>query len=407
MTYRDHSNSNELNDERIAVSNKGGVYILFPEKLFNMLRYIDLQEPELANIISWKPHGRCFLVHDVPRFESIILPRFFGHNRNSSFLRQLNLWNFKRLGKSSAGRMDCGAYYNEFFLRSKKFLHRNMSRHKQKNSKGSTDVLLGVGSDDNRQQSSADGALDFEPNFYSMTAMPPSAEAVKSAEGPEAAGALCASSRISSSTHVYPYYNDQEAIYYTREPVLYTTNYHHQSAVSGEPRKNILSLVEYDAKEATEPVPNCTRTYHSPRDHYFEEKVAYHHTPAGVHDPYHHRSSKEPAAIDRNAITTPLVGDDAKGPMTGVYRSHTSHVTLLEDDSKELRTGVYRSRSVTLPQDDSNVSAGKKNAGHNSSFEDQHEILFAGRLDPLPVDSPLPSLEEWEKLIELARIILE
>ena len=257
MTYRDHSNSNELDDEKLPVSTKGGVYIPFPEKLFNMLQYIDLQEPELANIVSWQPHGRSFLVHDVPRFESIILPRFFAHNRNSSFLRQLNLWNFKRLRKRR-GMDDYGAYYNEFFLRSKKFLHRNMPRRTQKN-KGSVDVLdgdlspSGVGFDDNHQQSSAD-ALDAEPNFYSIAAMPPSApylEAVKSAEGPrgpEAAGALCTSSR---ATHVYPCYNNQEAICYTTEPVLPTTNnYRHQSAVSGELGKNILSL-EYVAKEAT------------------------------------------------------------------------------------------------------------------------------------------------------------
>mmetsp|Transcript_25494 Transcript_25494/g.37807 ORF Transcript_25494/g.37807 Transcript_25494/m.37807 type:complete len:339 (-) Transcript_25494:222-1238(-) len=322
MAYRDHSNSNELDDKGLTVSTKGGIYIPFPEKLFKMLRYIDLQEPELANVISWQPHGRCFLVHDVPSFESIILPRFFGHNRNSSFLRQLNLWNFKRLRNKRKG-MDYGAYYNEFFLRSKKFLHRNMSRQKQQN-KGSTDVL--GGSDDNRQQSSADGALDFEPNFYSMTAMPPSAEAaVKSAEGPEAARALCDSYR--TSTHFYPCYNNQEANYYTMKPVLHTTNYRHQSpAVSGEPRKNMFSL-EYNAKEATDPVPNCTRTYHSRDRHYFEEKAAYY--------------------------------------------------PVLE-----------------------------KEEGNNSSFEEQHEKLFAGRLDPLPVDSPPPSLEEWEKLIDLARIIL-
>jgi len=537
MTYRDHCNNNAL--EGLSVSTKGGLYIPFPEKLFNMLQYIDLQEPELANIVSWQPHGRCFLVHDVPRFESIILRRFFGHNRNSSFLRELNLWNFKRLGKCRG--IDCGAYYNDIFLRSKKFLHRNMSRQKQKN-KGSIEVR-GVGFDDNLQQSSAD-ALDFEPNFYSMTAMPPSApyylEAVKSPEGPEAAGALCASSRTSS--HFYPCYNNQEAFYYTMEPAL-PTNYRYQSAVSGEPRrKNILSL-EYDAKEATEPVPNCTRTYHS-RDRYFEEKAAYYHTPAGVYR-YYHCCSKEPAVIDRNTIMMPL-GDDAKGPTTGVYRSHTSHVMLPEDDSngsttvaaapltqtyyhephpcddnqtiamdytaathpcclqpaagstgsrrnnimstdddmKGLTSGAaapqtrsqclpsyddltkncyptgiissllksgrifqenlttfidhhsqqhhhhysswhaavqeQRSLSISHPAPPSPSSIRKepyqingaapileKEEGHNSSFDDEHEKDCASRLDPLPVDSPPPSLEEWENLIDLATIILE
>ena len=167
--YRDHANSEELDNEKLPVRTKGGVYIPFPEKLFNMLQFIDLHECELATIVSWQPHGRCFRVHNIPRFESIVLPRFFTHQKNASFLRQLNLWNFKRIYKDPRDR---GAYYHELFLRSKKFLHRNISRRNGKN-KGPKHSSCPSGN----CQSSSDNAC--EPNFYSsMKAMPPSLSAV-------------------------------------------------------------------------------------------------------------------------------------------------------------------------------------------------------------------------------------
>ena len=154
-TYRDHADSDELDNEKLPVKTKGGVYIPFPEKLFNMLQFIDLHECELAKIVSWQPHGRCFRVHDKPRFESIVLPRFFTHQKNASFLRQLNLWNFKRIYKDPRDR---GAYYHEFFLRSKKFLHRNISRRNGKE-KGTTHSSRSSGV----CQSSSDN--DCEPIF--------------------------------------------------------------------------------------------------------------------------------------------------------------------------------------------------------------------------------------------------
>ena len=36
----------------------------FSAKLFHMLEYIDLYEPDLAKIISWQPHIRCFQFDD-------------------------------------------------------------------------------------------------------------------------------------------------------------------------------------------------------------------------------------------------------------------------------------------------------------------------------------------------------
>ena len=45
----------------------------FPVKLHFMLS--DLEKDGLDRIISWQPHGRCFVVHNQEAFVKHILPR--------------------------------------------------------------------------------------------------------------------------------------------------------------------------------------------------------------------------------------------------------------------------------------------------------------------------------------------
>ena len=152
--YRDFSGE-RVADEEKNICTKGGVKVPFPVKLFNMLEHIDLNEPELAKIISWQPHGRAFVAHDVKRFEKEVLPRFFDQKYWASFRRQLNLWGFRRLAQSGP---DNGAYYNELFLRSKTFLCRSISRTTPGSSNGSR----------------IKANPDTEPKFHTMPPLPPS-----------------------------------------------------------------------------------------------------------------------------------------------------------------------------------------------------------------------------------------
>ncbi|GFH43720.1 hypothetical protein CTEN210_00193 [Chaetoceros tenuissimus] len=152
--YRDYSGQ-KVADEEKNICTKGGVKVPFPVKLYNMLEHIDLHEPELANIVSWQPHGRAFVAHDPKRFEKEVLPRFFDQKYWASFRRQLNLWGFRRLAQSGP---DNGAYYNELFLRSKTFLCRSISRTTPGSSNGSR----------------IKANPDTEPKFYTMHPLPPS-----------------------------------------------------------------------------------------------------------------------------------------------------------------------------------------------------------------------------------------
>jgi len=153
---------------RTAVHHQG---LLFPEKLFQMLQYIDLHAPDLAHIVSWQPHGRCFHVRDPKVFEEFLLPVFFkGITMHASFRRQLNFWGFKRLAQKTS---DQGAYYHDLFLRSKLNLSRCIYRN--------IEIPFGV-----RRApyipASARALADAsnEPDFFSMVSMPPSSGGITS-----------------------------------------------------------------------------------------------------------------------------------------------------------------------------------------------------------------------------------
>lgn len=139
--YHDHA-SDPIGPSEGKHHGRGGVITAFPIKLYEMLQ--DVQDENLNHIISWAPHGRCFVVHDAKAFLSI-LPRFFKMSKISSFQRQLNLYGFQRL---TAG-MDKNGYYHELFLRGRLDLVDKMQRIKVKGT--------GVRAKANPTQ---------EPNFY-------------------------------------------------------------------------------------------------------------------------------------------------------------------------------------------------------------------------------------------------
>lgn len=71
------------------------------------------------------PHGRSFIVHD-PEALVDVLPNYFNQTKFLSFVRQLNLWGFKRLTREVRGK----AYYHELFLRGRPYIALRIKRHK-------------------------------------------------------------------------------------------------------------------------------------------------------------------------------------------------------------------------------------------------------------------------------------
>jgi hypothetical protein len=68
--YHDHANEVERVAENSEESNS--VEESFPYKLHYMLT--ELETDGMDDIVSWQPHGRCFLVHNQKAFVEQVLP---------------------------------------------------------------------------------------------------------------------------------------------------------------------------------------------------------------------------------------------------------------------------------------------------------------------------------------------
>jgi hypothetical protein len=126
--YHDHAHDaapliQEVPAEDCAA--RGGVGTPFPLKLHEMLQ--NVVQDGYAHIVSWQPHGRCFVVHKPELFKQL-LPKYFKLSKIASFQRQLNLYGFQRLTRG----LDKGGYYHELFLRHRVFLAPRIQRVKVK-----------------------------------------------------------------------------------------------------------------------------------------------------------------------------------------------------------------------------------------------------------------------------------
>lgn len=121
---------------------RGGVTTPFPVKLHMLL-----EQNYHENVISWQPHGRCFLLRSPKDFLDSVMPQHFKQTKLTSFQRQLNLYGFNRLTSGP----DKGGYYHELFLRGKRQLCSRMIRMRIKGTR-----------------TKAASNPESEPNFYDM-----------------------------------------------------------------------------------------------------------------------------------------------------------------------------------------------------------------------------------------------
>jgi hypothetical protein len=136
------SSDDEQTKKQVRRGPRGGVAVPFPDKLHHMLT--EVSKEGLDHIVSWQPHGRCFVVHKAKEFVTTVMPKYFRQTKLTSFQRQLNLYGFCRL---TSGK-DRGGYYHELFLNGRPFLCKRMMRTRIKGtgikaaSSPSTEVCL-------------------------------------------------------------------------------------------------------------------------------------------------------------------------------------------------------------------------------------------------------------------------
>ena len=147
--YIDVANVQDPNHQDIVLRRtRGGVSEPFPEKMHRMLK--ETEEEGNSDIVSFFSHGRAFCVHDIDRFVTEIMPRYFKQSRWNSFARQLNLYGFIRITKGPGA----GGYYHELFLKGRVSLSYHMRR-------------VGVPQGGDRRKLKASNNTP-EPDFYSM-----------------------------------------------------------------------------------------------------------------------------------------------------------------------------------------------------------------------------------------------
>jgi len=77
--------------------------------------YEILMKNDYEEIVCWCHDGQGFIVRDIVKFETIILPKYFKHNKFSSFTRQLNMYDFHKLRHKSHQK----EFRHVFFARGK------------------------------------------------------------------------------------------------------------------------------------------------------------------------------------------------------------------------------------------------------------------------------------------------
>ncbi|XP_076157907.1 heat shock factor protein 1 isoform X1 [Alosa pseudoharengus] len=118
-----------------------------------------VEDPETDPLICWSPSGSSFHVFDQGRFSKEVLPKYFKHNNMASFVRQLNMYGFRKVVHIEQGGLvkpekDDTEFQHPYFIRGQEHLLENIKRKvtnvsniKQEDVRLSTDEISKVLSD--------------------------------------------------------------------------------------------------------------------------------------------------------------------------------------------------------------------------------------------------------------------
>lgn len=86
--------------------------------------YSILSDETAPNVFGWTKDGEAFYIKDVKTFEQCILPKYFKHNKFTSFVRQLNTYDFHKVKRPALGQV----FRHCQFQRGKPDMMRNIQR---------------------------------------------------------------------------------------------------------------------------------------------------------------------------------------------------------------------------------------------------------------------------------------
>ncbi|KAJ8386843.1 hypothetical protein AAFF_G00166380 [Aldrovandia affinis] len=92
-----------------------------------------VEDPDTDPLICWSPSGNSFHVFDQGRFSKEVLPKYFKHNNMASFVRQLNMYGFRKVVHIEQGGLvkpekDDTEFQHPYFIRGQELLLENIKR---------------------------------------------------------------------------------------------------------------------------------------------------------------------------------------------------------------------------------------------------------------------------------------
>jgi len=111
----------------------------FVHKLYQML-----SDPKQSKFINWNDTGYSFTIRNVQGFSRNVLPLHFRHNNFSSFVRQLNMYGFHKVNKSTpkGSENQVWEFFHPKFIRGKPHLIEEIKRKQLENESYRTNLLL-------------------------------------------------------------------------------------------------------------------------------------------------------------------------------------------------------------------------------------------------------------------------
>ncbi|KAG7458237.1 hypothetical protein MATL_G00236040 [Megalops atlanticus] len=111
-----------------AVLGSGSNVPAFLTKLWTLV-----EDPDTDDLICWSPNGNSFHVFDQGRFSKEVLPKYFKHNNMASFVRQLNMYGFRKVVHIEQGGLvkpekDDTEFQHPYFIRGQEVLLENIKR---------------------------------------------------------------------------------------------------------------------------------------------------------------------------------------------------------------------------------------------------------------------------------------
>jgi len=102
--------------------------------------YEILEEGKYNQIVSWSDDGNFLVIKNAEDFSQKVLPIFFKHSNFTSFVRQLNMYNFHKKRSMTSEHM----YFHELFKRGKVELLRHIKRkNSEPTSSTSSNLMMG------------------------------------------------------------------------------------------------------------------------------------------------------------------------------------------------------------------------------------------------------------------------